>query len=165
MQAAPISTGGSRIIRKPEPSGSEFAPEERSIRILAAVPQFSFMMTIKNSKRASLAALGCLTLASCATGVNSELAYVPPSMPTMKATATGIKAAAAEAKLTAPLEISDVRETYHGPGRFLLCMRGLEPKSNRVVTYAVFFDNDEYRGLRLPVILDGCETQNYRSFP
>jgi hypothetical protein len=98
----------------------------------------SFNMTVKNSRRASLAVLGCLTLGACATGLNSEMAYFPPSMPTMNARANGIKAAAAEAKLTAPLEMSDVRETYHGPGRFILCMRGLQPQFNRVVTYAVF---------------------------
>jgi hypothetical protein len=56
----------------------------------------------------------------------------------MKATASRIKAATAEAKLTAPLEMSDVCETYHGPRRVVLCMRGLEPKSNRVIAYAVF---------------------------
>jgi hypothetical protein len=55
--------------------------------------------------------------------------------------------AAADAQLTAPMEMSDLRETDHGPGRFLLCMRVLEPKSNRVVTYAVFFDNNDYKGL------------------
>jgi hypothetical protein len=60
-------------------------------------------------------------------------------MPTMKAAANGIKAAVAETKLTALLQMSDVSETYHGPGRFMLCMRGLEPKSIRVVTHAVFF--------------------------
>jgi hypothetical protein len=26
----------------------------------------------------------------------------------------------------------------------------------------VFFDNDEYKGERLPVILDECEKQSYR---
>ena len=36
--------------------------------------------------------------------------------------------AAADAQLTAPMEMSDLRETDHGPGRFLLCMRVLERK-------------------------------------
>ena len=61
--------------------------------------------------------------------------------------------------------MSDLRETYHGPGRFILCMRGLEPKSNRTVTYAVFFDNNDYKGSRLPTILDECEKQSYRPLP
>jgi hypothetical protein len=29
----------------------------------------------------------------------------------------------------------------------------------------VFFDNNDYKGLRQPVILDGCEKQNYRPAP
>ena len=71
----------------------------------------------------------------------------------MEAAGKGVKQAAADAQLTAPMEMSYLRETDHRPGRFLLCMRVLESKSTRVVTYAVFFDNNDYKGLRLPVIL------------
>src|ERR1035438_9829707 len=116
--------------------------------------------------RATIAALSCLTLAACSTAVESQVApYVPPSMPTMEAQGRGIKQAAADAKLTEPIEMSDLRQTDHGPGRYLLCIRGVESKYKRVVTYAVFFDNDDYKGLRLPVILDDCEKQEYRPFP
>ena len=94
--------------------------------------------------------------------LNSQAAYVPPSMPTMAAIAKGAKQAADEAKLKPPLQISDLRQTDHGPGRFMLCMRAMDPKSNLAVTYAVFFDNDAYKGERLPVILDECEKQSYR---
>jgi hypothetical protein len=89
--------------------------------------------------------------------------YTPPSMPTMEALGKGIKQAATEAKLINPM--SDFRQTDHGPSSFLLCIRGVESKYRRVVTYAVFFDNDVYKGLRLPVILDDCEKQNYRPAP
>jgi hypothetical protein len=116
--------------------------------------------------RAAIAALSCLTLAACSTAVESQVApYVLPSMPTMEAQGKGIKQAAADAKLSEPLEISDVRQTDHGPGRYFLCIRGVESKYKRLVTYAVFFDNDDYKGLRLPVILDECEKQDYRPFP
>jgi hypothetical protein len=119
-------------------------------------------MLAENDMRASLVALGFLALAGCSTGVDSRIAYVEPSIPTMEAAASGVKKAAGDAKLTAPLQMSDLRQTDHGPGRFMLCMRGFDPKTNLVVTYAVFFDNNEYKGLRLPVILDGCEKQDYR---
>lgn len=119
-------------------------------------------MPTGNNTRRALAALGCLTLAACSFGVDST--YVPPSMPTTEAAAKGIKQAVAEAKLTEPIEISDFRETDHGPGRFIVCMRGVESQYHRIVTYAAFFENDEYKGLRLPVILDDCEKQNYRPF-
>ena len=77
-------------------------------------------------------------------------AYVTPSMPTTEAAGKGVKQATADAHLTTPMEISDLRATDRGPGRFIMCIRGLESKSNRVVTYAVFFDNNDYKGLRLP---------------
>ena len=97
--------------------------------------------------------------------MESQIApYVPPSMPTMEAAGKGIKQAAAEAKLSEPIEMSDLHQTDHGPGRYLLCIRGVESKYKRVVTYAVFFDNNDYKGLRLPVILDDCEKPNYRPF-
>ena len=112
--------------------------------------------------RAALLALGCLTLAACSTAADAQVAYVPPSLPTMEAITKGVKQAAGEAKLKPPLQISDLRQTDHGPGRFMLCTRAVDPKSNLVATYAVFFDNNEYKGERLPVIMDECEKQSYR---
>jgi hypothetical protein len=117
--------------------------------------------------RRALAPLVCFTLAACSTAGGPSLIkpYVPPSMPTTDAASKGIKQAATEAKLTEPIEITGLRETDHGPGRFILCIRGVESKYKRVITYAVFFDNDDYKGPRLPVILDDCEKQDYRPLP
>jgi hypothetical protein len=117
--------------------------------------------------RGVLGVLVCFTLAACSPAVESSIigAYVPPSMPTMAAASEGIKKAATEEKLTGPIEISDLRETDHGPGRFVLCIRGVESIYHRVRTYAVFFDNDEYKGSRMSVIMDDCEKQDYRPFP
>jgi hypothetical protein len=92
-------------------------------------------------------------------------AYVPPSMPTTAAASEGIKKAATEEKLTGPIEMSDLRETDHGPGRFVLCIRGVELKYRRVGTYAVFFDNNDYKGSRMSVMIDDCEKQDYRPSP
>jgi hypothetical protein len=74
-----------------------------------------------------------------------------------------IKQAAAETHRIAPLEMSDLRPTDHGPGHFIVCIRGV---SNDIRTgfYAVFFD-DTYKASRLPVILDHCEKQDYRPVP
>jgi hypothetical protein len=58
----------------------------------------------------------------------------------------GAKQVAAEYKLTGPLEMSDVRPSDFGPGRFMMCIRGTEPTHNQVGYYAVFFDNDAYKG-------------------
>jgi hypothetical protein len=115
--------------------------------------------------RTSVALLFCSMLAACSPGVQALLVYVPPSMPSMTAASDGIKKAATEAKLIDPIEISDIRQTDHGPGRFYMCIRGVETKYHRVRTYAVFFENDDYKGLRMSVILDDCEKQDYRPFP
>ena len=86
-------------------------------------------------------------------------------MPTMDAASKGITRAAAEEKLTGPIEMSDLRQTDHGPGRFVLCMRGLQSKDGRIGYYAVFFDNNDYKGSRMSVIMDNCEKQDYRPVP
>ena len=107
--------------------------------------------------------LVCFTLAACAPDVELPIpVYVPPSMPTEAAAAEGIKKATAEEKLTGPIERSDLRQTDHGPGRFVLCIRGVDAKYRRVGTYAVFFDNNDYKGARISVMIDDCEKQNYR---
>jgi len=117
--------------------------------------------------RGALAALVCFTLAACSAPVELPLmtAYVPPSMPTMDAAREGIRIAATEEKLTGPIEMSDLRETDHGPGRFVLCIRGIESKYRQVGTYAVFFSNNVYRGSRMSVMIDDCEKQDYRPLP
>src|ERR1700726_3083851 len=114
--------------------------------------------------RGTLAVLACFTLAACA---ESSIigAYVPPSMPTTAAASEGIKKAATEEKLTGPIEMSDLRETDLGSGRFVLFIRGVESKYRRVGTYAVFFDNNDYKGSRMSVMMDDCEKQDYRPFP
>jgi hypothetical protein len=86
-------------------------------------------------------------------------------MPTMDAAGKGIKQAATEEKLTGPIEMSDLRHTDHGPGSFVLCIRGVDEKYRRVGTYAVFFDNNDYKGSRMSVMIDDCEKQDYRPVP
>jgi hypothetical protein len=116
--------------------------------------------------RSAPAVLVCFTLAACSPAVEFSIAaYVPPSMPTVAAAGEGIKQATTDEKLTGPIEMSDLRETDHGPGRFVLCIRGVEAKYRRVSTYAVFFDNNDYKGSRMSVMIDDCEKQNYRQFP
>ena len=109
----------------------------------------------------------CFTLAACGSSVELPLwkGYVPPSMPTADAMGKGIKQAAAEEKVTGQIEMSDLRPTDHGPGHFVVCIRGTESIQNRVGYYAVFFDNDEYKGSRASVILDDCEKQSYHPVP
>jgi hypothetical protein len=119
------------------------------------------------SIRAPAVLLLCFTLAACSPPAELPLwkPYVPPSMPTMDAAGKGIKQAATEEKLTGPIEMSDLRHTDHGPGSFVLCIRGVDEKYRRVGTYAVFFDNNDYKGSRMSVMIDDCEKQDYRPVP
>jgi hypothetical protein len=88
--------------------------------------------------------------------------YTPPSPPTQAAVIAGIKMAASEAKLSPPFEISDVRPTDHGRGSYFVCMREIVSSgSEKRPAYSVFFDNDDYKGLRLSVIMDACEAQAF----
>jgi hypothetical protein len=109
----------------------------------------------------------CFTLAACSTSADDlspVKPYVPPSMPATEAVGKGIKQAVTEEKLTGPMEMSDLRPTDHGPGHFFVCVRAMDPKSNRPGYYAVFFDNDDYKGSRMSVMIDDCEKQAYRPY-
>ena len=115
--------------------------------------------------RAPTLLLLCSALAACSDSESLPPMdpYVPPSMPTAQILSKGITQAVTDAKLLSPIEISDVRPTDHGPGPFMLCIRGVS-KDFRTGTYVVFFDDKAYKGLRLPAILEGCEKQNYHPF-
>jgi hypothetical protein len=112
--------------------------------------------------RALLILLG-LTLSGCSSALESAIIgpYVAPSAPTLAAALRGAKQAAAEEKLTGFIEISDVRGSDHGPGRFVMCLRGASGFSPRR-SYAVFFDDDNYKGARLAVMVDDCDRQDFR---
>jgi len=132
--------------------------------------------------------LSCLVLSACSGGIELPPAnYTPASPPAQAAVLAGVKVAAAEAKVGAPLDISGVRSTDHGLGSYFVCLKGTLPPTvstgpttdiaressifyqpspapssgPRVVYYSVFFDGDVYKGARQSVIMDACETQAY----
>ena len=98
-----------------------------------------------------------LLLSACA----PPSTYTPPSPPMPAAVIAGVKKAASEAKLGPPLEMSDVRPTDHGPGRYFVCVREASSTSEEHTVYSVFYDNDEYKGSRVSVIVDACEAQAF----
>jgi hypothetical protein len=87
--------------------------------------------------------------------------YTPPSPPMHAAVIAGVKKAASEAKLGAPLEMSDLRPTDHGPGGYFVCVREASSTSEKHTVYSVFYNNDEYKGSRVSVIMDACEAQAF----
>jgi hypothetical protein len=107
-----------------------------------------------------------LMLASCSSDpglpASTYAPYVPPSPPTQTAIGPAATQAAAEEKLAAPLQISAVRQTDHGPGNYFICLREANPPPDkRQPYYSVFFDNDAYKGSRLSVMMDECEKQAF----
>jgi hypothetical protein len=108
-----------------------------------------------------------LMLAACSSDpglpASTYKPYVPPSPPTAQAVVASVSSIAPGTKLAGPLEISDVRPADHGPGSYFVCVKEANPPPDkRPRYYAVFFDNDTYKGDRLSVIMDQCETQTFK---
>lgn len=107
----------------------------------------------------------CLLLSGCSSIWADTSAPLPVAQPveapSQETIQKGVKAAMREAKLVAPIEVSAVRTTDHGPGRYFVCMREAIPSPNGPrIPYAVFFENG-YVGLRQSVIMESCEQQQY----
>jgi hypothetical protein len=118
------------------------------------------------TKRRS-AILLSLMLAACSShpDILPVAAYVPPSPPTQKQIVASSWAVAKEAKLVGPLQISAVRQSDHGPGSYFVCLKEANPLSNEPRCYALFFNNDAFKGERLSVMIDECEKQTFSPLP
>jgi hypothetical protein len=123
----------------------------------------SWLPCFRVDQMRAFVALSCITLAGCSSASEypKPPPYVPPSAPSPAAQLRGAKSAAQEEKLTSAVEISDLRASDHGFGRYLICMRGVRG-SGPVSYYSVFFDNDTYQGVRVSVTYESCERQSYR---
>lgn len=103
-----------------------------------------------------------LMLSAC----SSVPAYVRQAPPTEKAIGAAVAALVKEGGLVQPLEISAVRPNDHGPGDYFVCVREVNPPSDKPRRYySTFIDNDVYKGSRLSVIGDQCELQTYGPAP
>jgi hypothetical protein len=112
----------------------------------------------RHSVRYSVILLGLL-LSACSTVDAPAPVYVAPSPPSLLALREGIKKASSEEKLSGPIELSALRKADRGFGQYFVCMREANSSSDRHAAYSVFFDNDEYKGVRQSVIIEACETQ------
>jgi hypothetical protein len=140
------------------------SPSERSahswgMRALASRPK----ITLAEMRLAGVhCMLITLLLSGCSSVEMSPVTHTVPSPPTQAAVVAGAKAAATVAKLSPPLEVSDVRPTDHGPGSYFVCIREVvNSTSEKRPAYSVFYNNDDYKGERLSVILDACEIQAF----
>jgi hypothetical protein len=102
-------------------------------------------------------------LSGCSSSTDiPQFIYTPPGPPTRAALILGVSNAAHDEKVSPPFEISDLRKVeYGGFGSYFVCMREVNPTSERHFVYSVFYNNDEYRGVRQSVILERCEAQAF----
>jgi hypothetical protein len=100
-----------------------------------------------------------LLLSACSTVDAPPAAYVLPSPPSLTALREGVKKASTDEKLTGPLEMSALRKADRGFGKYFVCMREANSSTERRPAYSVFFDNDDYKGVRRSVIIEDCEAQ------
>lgn len=108
--------------------------------------------------------LVCVILGGCSLPLDSvteRTPYVPPGAPSTAAKIAGLKKAVAEEKLKDEVEISDVRVSARGWGRYMVCLKGRRDRQ-AANYYSVFFDNDEYKGVRESAISDTCAQQSYQ---
>jgi hypothetical protein len=87
--------------------------------------------------------------------------FPPVQAPSQETIQKGVQIAAQMVKLIKPIEISALRKADHGPGDYFVCLREASPLADRSrSTYSVFFD-DLYKDLRLSVISENCEKQQF----
>lgn len=107
-----------------------------------------------------------LLLSGCSSvGVNRPTSlpdFKPVEAPSQAGIQKGVSIVVKDAKLQQPVEISAVRKTDHGPGSYYVCLREMNASAERSRNiYSVFFDNEDFKGSRLSVIMDDCEHQFY----
>jgi hypothetical protein len=106
----------------------------------------------------------CIVLANCSIpmeDIGKSVPYVPPGAPGPTAQIEGVKKAISEEKIMGPVEISGVRASDRGWGRYMVCLKG--QRDQRASSYySVFFDNDTYKGVRESVTYDFCVQQSFR---
>jgi hypothetical protein len=129
---------------------------------LAVIRRACVATTLSEMREVGVLVFITLLLSGCSSAFAPSDNYTHPSPPVDFAVIAGIRKAASEAKLGPQLEISDVRPTDHGPGSHFVCMREVvNSNSEKRPSYSVFYDNDDYKGARLSVILDACEAQAF----
>jgi hypothetical protein len=101
-------------------------------------------------------------LTGCSSTDTPPPILAPPSPPTQSAVIKGVSSAISEEKIAAPIEISALRKVeFGGFGSYFVCMREVNPTSERHFVYSVFYDNDEYKGVRQSVIIEHCEAETF----
>jgi hypothetical protein len=101
-------------------------------------------------------------LSGCSSTDTPQPIYTPPVPPTQAAVIKGLSQAISEEKIAAPIEISALRRVeFGGFGSYFVCMKQVNPTSERHFVYSVFYNNEDYKGVRQSVIMEHCEVEAF----
>jgi hypothetical protein len=107
-----------------------------------------------------LALMLCLVLAAC-TSTSESIPQDVVSPPDPSTAFRGLKAAASEAHLAEPVEVSDpIRANIASSSPWLICLRSGKSEETKRLTYSAFFKKD-YVSSRWSVVVDHCGEQVY----
>jgi len=110
--------------------------------------------------RVSALLLLCVLLAACSSVSESIPENVPPP-PDPSTALAGLKAAAANAHLAEPVEVSDpIRANPISSSPWLVCLRSAKSEASKSLIYSAFF-TDKYVSSRWSVDVDHCGEQVY----
>jgi len=102
----------------------------------------------------------CFVLAACSSvseSIPQEVAPPPDAATALR----GLKAAASEAKLEAPVEVSEpIRANPVSSSPWLICLRSGKSEQSKRLTYSAFFKKD-YVSSRWSATVDNCSEQVY----
>lgn len=110
----------------------------------------------------AFALLLCFTLGACSMGAEGlPLGDVPP--PDQATALIGLKAAASDAHLAEPVEVSDpIRSNPISSSAWLICLRSGKSEESKRLTYSAFF-NKGYVSSHWSALVDRCGEQTYHA--
>ena len=108
-----------------------------------------------------LAVSFCLVLAGCSS-IIEDLPQKTDSAPLVATSAQDLKKAAAESKLSDPLEVAGpIAANPISSAPWIICLRSGATEQSRRLVYSVFFKEGKRDSIRLSSFVDRCEAQAF----
>ena len=108
-----------------------------------------------------LALLSCLALAGCSS-IIEDFPLKTDSAPLISTSAQELKKAAAESKISDPLEVAGpIAANPISSAPWIICLRSGASEESRRLVYSVFFKDAKRVATRLSSIIDRCEAQAF----
>ena len=106
-----------------------------------------------------LAMLSCLAVAGCSS-IIEDFPQKADSAPLISTSVQDLKKAAAESKISDPLEVAGpIAASPISSAPWIICLRSGASEQSRRLVYSVFFKDGKRVSTRLSSIMDRCEAQ------